>query len=117
MRMTCHAASMIDVKAERAICHRFAERIRAYGMRHLRNESAAKDLVQVVLLAVLQALREGRVADPERLDAYVSGTCRNAAMDLRRGAIRQERVASQSATLLPNDYEPPWETVDVRRLE
>jgi RNA polymerase sigma-70 factor (ECF subfamily) len=103
--------------AERAICHKYANRIRGYGLRHLRDTAAADDLVQHVLLAVLTALREGRLEDPSRLDAYVLGTCRNAVMDMRRGEARQRRVAERATAGLPQGYEPGWATVDRGRLE
>ena len=49
---------------EAEICNRFANRIRAYGVLHLRDRSAADDLVQHVLVAVVVALREARIEDP-----------------------------------------------------
>ena len=99
------------------MCEKFAGRIHAYGLRHLRDRPAAQDLVQHVLLAVLQALRAGRVEDPTRLDAYVLGTCRNAVMDMRRGDARQKRVAQESAAGLPEGYEPSLLQVDPARLQ
>ncbi len=103
--------------SERAVCEKYASRIRAYGLRHLRDAAAAEDLVQHVLLAVLQSLREGRVEDVGRLDAYVLGTCRNSVMDLRRGDARQRRVAERVSAGLPDGYEPEPLTVDRLRLE
>ena len=73
--------------------------------------------MQHVMLAVLQALREGRVEDRARLDAYVLGAARNAAMDMRRGNARQRRVAAEAAAGLPEGYEPPVLEVDRARLE
>jgi RNA polymerase sigma-70 factor (ECF subfamily) len=62
--------------AEAALCRRFAGRIRLYGLRHLRDEDAAADLVQLVLTKVLEALRSGRVETPDSLASFVLGTCR-----------------------------------------
>ena len=101
---------------EREICMRYANRIRAYGLRHLRDATAAQELVQQVLLAVLSALREGRVKEPERLDGYVLGTCRNAVMDVRRAEARQRRLAEQTSAMLPDGYEPEWVGLDHIRL-
>ncbi len=67
-------ADTVRSEDERSICKKFAGRIQAYGLRHLRDRRAAQDLVQHVLLSVLQALRAGRVEEPTRLDAYVLGT-------------------------------------------
>jgi RNA polymerase sigma-70 factor, ECF subfamily len=110
-------SAAVPSEDERALCERFAGRIHAYGLRHLRDRPAAQDLVQHVLLSVLQALRAGRVEDPTRLDAYVFGTCRNAVMDMRRGDARQRRVAQESAAGLPEGYEPSPLQVDRARLE
>lgn len=107
----------VSSDAERALCHKYASRIQAYGLRHLRDRVAAQDLVQHVLLAVLQALREGRVENPQRLDAYVLGTCRNAVMDVRRGAARQRRLAEQARVGLPEGFEPDELCVDRVSLE
>jgi RNA polymerase sigma-70 factor (ECF subfamily) len=76
--------------AEAALCRRFAPRIRLYGLRHLRDEDRARDLVQAVLLAVLEAARAGRVQDPRRFDRFVLGTCRNIAGRMRDGEGRAE---------------------------
>jgi len=70
-------------KAEAELCRRFAPRIRLYGLRHLRDEERARDLVQAVLLAVLVAVRTGRIDDIERIDRFVLGTCRNTSMRMR----------------------------------
>lgn len=74
--------------AETALCREFAPRIRLYGLRHLRDEDRAADLVQVVLMATIEALRAGRVDEPEHLDRFVLGTCRNTVHRLRDGDAR-----------------------------
>jgi RNA polymerase sigma-70 factor, ECF subfamily len=108
--------STVQTEGEGAICEKYAARIQAYGLRHLRDRSATQDLVQYVLLSVLQALRAGRVEDLLRLDAYVLGTCRNAVMDMRRGEARQQRVAEESAAGLPEGFEPASPEVDRAKL-
>jgi RNA polymerase sigma-70 factor (ECF subfamily) len=107
----------VEPDHERSICQRYANRIRSYGLCHLRDGSAAEDLVQQVLLIVLQALREGRVQDVDNLDKYVFGTCRNTAMDMRRGNARQRRIADATAAVLPEGYELPWAVADRTRLD
>jgi RNA polymerase sigma-70 factor (ECF subfamily) len=107
----------MDAPQESEICRRYAARIRAYGLRHLRNNAAADDLVQHVLLVVLQALREDRVSELDRLDSYVFGTCHHVVMDMRRGDARQRRIAEAAVAVLPDGYQPAWERVDGRRLE
>jgi RNA polymerase sigma-70 factor (ECF subfamily) len=111
------AFDLVEPADERGICLRYAARIRAYGLRHLRDEERARDLVQQVLLAVVEALRVGRVLETDQLDAYVFGTCRHAVSDLRRGESRRRRIAERAAAELPSDYEPAWARVDRARLE
>jgi RNA polymerase sigma-70 factor (ECF subfamily) len=75
---------------EAALCRQFAPRIRLYGLKHLRDEDRARDLVQGVLVIVIEALRAGRVEDLERLDRYVLGTCRHVVQRMRHEGARAE---------------------------
>ncbi len=52
-------------EAEAALFRRMAPRVRLFGLRHLRDEAAADDLTQQVLIITLKALREGRLREPE----------------------------------------------------
>ncbi|HUU94446.1 MAG TPA: sigma-70 family RNA polymerase sigma factor [Phycisphaerae bacterium] len=91
-----------DRAAEADLCHRLAPRIRLYGLRHLRNAHAAEDLVQQVLVTTLEALRAGRLREPEKLVSFVLGTCRMTVLDLRRGVRRKERLLERfGVNLLP----------------
>lgn len=74
--------------AETALCREFAPRIRLYGLRHLRDEDRAADLVQVVLMATIEAMRAGRIEHPEHLDRFVLGVCRNTVHRMRDVAAR-----------------------------
>jgi RNA polymerase sigma-70 factor (ECF subfamily) len=105
---------LVTSDEERELCRKYESRIRGYGLRHLRDAVAAQDLVQHVLLAVLQAVRSGKV---ENLDAYVLGTCRFAVMDMKRGDARRRKLAEHNAEMLPAGYEPSWSGVDRARLE
>jgi RNA polymerase sigma-70 factor, ECF subfamily len=82
---------------ERDVVARFARRIRLYGLRHLRKEDAAADLVQEVLLIVIDALRGGRVKEPAQLERFVLGTCRNVVSGWRRGEKRRAGLADTLA--------------------
>jgi RNA polymerase sigma-70 factor (ECF subfamily) len=79
-----------DRAAEVELCRRFAPRVRLYGLRHLREEERARDLVQSVLLVVLEALRAGKVDEPEHIDRFVLGTARNLSMKQRAADDRTE---------------------------
>lgn len=88
-------------EAETELFRRMAPRVRLYGLRHLRDEQAADDLTQQVLLTTLEALRAGRLRDPERLASFVLGTCRLTVLDHRRGTQRKERLLKQFGADLP----------------
>ena len=89
------------VAAEAVLCRRFAPRIELYGMKHLRDRERARDLTQAVLVAVLQAVRAGRVDDPERLDRFVLGTCRNTVSRMRQHAARVPLASDEAIAALP----------------
>ena len=91
-------------------------RIRLYGLKHLRNEAAAADLMQDVLVMVLQKLREGAVREPERLASFVLGTARQMVVDGRRSGRRRSRILEAfPIDLMPPDEEAP-EPLDTERL-
>jgi len=81
-----------DREAEAELFRRMAPRIRLYGLRHLRDEHASDDLAQQVLITTLEALRAGRLREPEKLASFVLGTCRMTVLDQRRNAQRKERL-------------------------
>ena len=61
----------------------------------MRDEHAAEDLTQQVIVTALEALRAGRLREPEKLASFVLGTCRMTVLDLRRGSRRKERLLQQ----------------------
>jgi RNA polymerase sigma-70 factor (ECF subfamily) len=63
--------------AESELYRRFAPRVRLYGQRHLRNEDAALDLMQQVMLMTIQKLRNGSVRDFDQIASCVFGVCRS----------------------------------------
>src|SRR5262252_3878910 len=82
-------------EAEAELCRRMAPRIRLYGLRHLRDVHASEDLTQNVLITIIEALRQSRLREPEKLAPFVLGTCRMTVLDLRRGAQRKEQLLQQ----------------------
>jgi RNA polymerase sigma-70 factor, ECF subfamily len=90
-----------DLEAEAELFQRMAPRIRLYGLRHLRNAHAAEDLAQQVCLTTLEALRAGRLREPEKLTSFVLGMCRMTVLDLRRGARRREQLMERFGSDLP----------------
>ncbi|HEY7139872.1 MAG TPA: sigma-70 family RNA polymerase sigma factor [Methylomirabilota bacterium] len=103
--------------AEAELARRFAPRIRLFGLRRLRDEAAAQDLVQEVLVTTLEALRAGRIRQPERLASFVLGACRMTIVNLRRGERRRARLLAQFAhDLAPAPAPSAGAAVDGHRL-
>jgi RNA polymerase sigma-70 factor (ECF subfamily) len=97
-------------EAEAELCRRFAPRVRLYGLRHLRSEDRAADLVQGVLLAFLEAARAGRIEDHDHVDHFVLGICRNTALRVREKEGRTE--PTEQAKLDVAAFEPDVERID-----
>jgi len=91
-RRVAQASPGIDREAEAALCRRLAPRVRLYGLRHLRSDAAAADLMQQVMLMFIERLRAGALREPERLASFLFGMCRMVVLDLRRGNKRRERL-------------------------
>lgn len=94
-RQIVQAAPGLAREAEASLYRRFAPRVRLYGLRHLRDEHAAADLMQQVMLTTIEQLRTGKLREPERIGSFVFGVCRMMVLDLRRGQARRERLLRQ----------------------
>ena len=81
-----------DASAEALLCQRVLPRARAYGLRHLRDAAAASDLAQDVMILLLEALRAGRVEEPDRLAAFTMGICRNTVLQWKTGDRRRQTL-------------------------
>ncbi len=109
-------APVRDPAAEAELCRRLGPRIRLYGLKHLRNEAVAADLVQDVLLLTLTKLRQHELREPERVASFVLGVARQTVLDWQRRGRRRARILEAfSMDLAPQDEEPP-EPIDSRRL-
>ena len=103
-------------EAEGELCGRLAPRVRLYGLRHLRDEAAADDLVQDVLVLTLERLRAGRVRDPDRLASFVLGACRLVVWNHRRGRRRRGALLDRFSAVFPRRAEPESVLLDGGRL-
>jgi RNA polymerase sigma-70 factor (ECF subfamily) len=114
-RIAC-AAPQVDAEGETELYRRMAPRVRLYGLRHLRDPHAARDLMQQVMLMTVERLRAGKLRDPERLASFVLGMCRLVVLDWRRGTARREHLLSVYGDhLSPGEVEEP-QAVDRERL-
>lgn len=105
-----------DREAEAQFFRRMSPRVRLYGLRHLRDEHAAEDLVQQVLITALEALRAGRLREPEKLASFVLGTCRVTVLDLRRNRQRRQRLLEAYGADLPAPAQPSAPGLDHDKL-
>ena len=102
--------------AESELYRRFAPRVRLYGLRHLRDEDAARDLVQQVMLVTIEKLRGGSVRDVDQIASFVLGMSRSMAKDLKRRERRRERLLETFT--VPDIVDPVGDTAfDAGRLE
>ena len=89
--------------AESELYRRLAPRVRLYGLRHLRDEDAAGDLVQQVMLLTIEKLRGGSVRDVDQIGSFVLGVSRTMVKDLKRLEWRREKL--REAFLIPDMVE------------
>jgi RNA polymerase sigma-70 factor (ECF subfamily) len=78
--------------AETELYRRFAPRVRLYGLRHLRDEDAARDLMQQVLLLTIEKLRDRAVRDMDMIGSFILGASRMLAVNLKRRDRRREAL-------------------------
>ena len=108
------AGSTDDEEAE--LYRRFAPRVRLYGRRHLRNDAAADDLAQDVLLLTIGRLRAGEVRKPEEIGSFILGTSRMMAHSERRVTRRREALAARFMQTTEDTAPSSLSSLDVPRL-
>lgn len=79
------------------LSQQFWERLRAFGARRLGDAALAEDLAQEVLRRVTEALRSGRINDPDALPGFVFQTATNLCLHHYRSRGREERALARMA--------------------
>jgi RNA polymerase sigma-70 factor (ECF subfamily) len=102
-RRIAESAPRIDSAAEAQLYRLLAPRVRLYGRRHLRDEAAAEDLMQQIMLMAIEKLRAGELREPHRIASFVFGACRMVTLDMRRGARRREALLEKFGADLSED--------------
>jgi RNA polymerase sigma-70 factor (ECF subfamily) len=97
------AAGALD---ERTVVRRLEPVIRLYGMRRLRRKDAVADFVQDALIALLEAMRDGRVQQPEQVAPYAIGICRNLLRDGARSGARRNELWQIHGSVIEDSVEP-----------
>lgn len=106
-----------SAEAETELYRRFAPRVRLYGLRHLRDEETARDLVQQVLLLTIEKLRDGLVRDADRIASFILGVSRTMVNDLKRLEWRREKLREPFMASYVTEVPAADATLDVDRLE
>ena len=91
--------------------------MRLYGLRHLRDEDAARDLAQQVMLLTIEKLRSGAIREADQIASFVLGCSRTMARDLKRREGRREK--RREAFMVMDTFESPAEdsALDAVHLE
>ena len=104
-------------QAETELYRRFAPRVRLYGLRHLRDEEAARDLVQQVMLLTIETLRAGSIREVDQIGSFILGVSRTISVDLKRRDRRRERLL-ETFLAVPSSSDPhDGAALDADRLE
>ena len=97
-----------DTSAENELVQLFQRRILAMMLSRVGEAETARDLTQDTLMAVVVALREGKIREAERLAAFIYGIARNVVSGYYRGRhpdtvpLEPEHAASNAGDLLEN---------------
>jgi RNA polymerase sigma-70 factor, ECF subfamily len=101
---------------ESELYRRFAHRVRMYGRKHLRDEAAADDLAQQVMLVTIEKLRAGEVRNADEIGSFILGTSRMQAGSMQRRARRRESLTARfhvrEISVDPSDAAPDIEAVE-----
>lgn len=114
-RIAAGARGSTDVE-EAELYRRFAPRVRLYGRRHLRNDAAADDLAQDVLLLAIERLRAGEVRRPEEIGSFILGTSRMMARSERRVTRRRDALAARFMDTSPEAAPMSTAALDAPRV-
>jgi RNA polymerase sigma-70 factor (ECF subfamily) len=108
-----------DPSAEEELVRVFSRRVALLVFVRTRDREAARDLTQEVMLAVVLALRNGCLREPERLAAFVHGTTRNLVNNYLRTRSRRPREdpidAESQLAAIPDPLEDTARSALVRR--
>ena len=103
-----------DREAEAELVQSFYARVRAMALTRLHGAPGAIDITQDTILAVLQALRAGRLREPAKLPAFVLSTARNLISGHRRQEARSREIL-QDPPEEAAQSEPPFLRLDNQR--
>jgi RNA polymerase sigma factor (sigma-70 family) len=100
-----------DREAETELARQFYVRVRPMASVQLRWSDAAVDIAQETIVQALEALRAGRLREPEKLPAFVLGIARNLINNHKRKEA-QSREVLERPPARPVDADPALARLD-----
>jgi RNA polymerase sigma factor (sigma-70 family) len=92
-----------DATAEEDFVKLYRHRVFLVATVRTRDRDAARDITQDVLLAVLMALRAGKIRECDKLAAFVQGTARNLINNYLRTRTRRAEAGLDTIAILGPD--------------
>jgi RNA polymerase sigma factor (sigma-70 family) len=105
-----------DSAAEDELAITYFRRIFFIAFARTRDRETARDLTQEILIAVLVALRAGRIRDGEKLVAFIQGTARNVVNNHARTRVRCPECSLKEIELCGADLVQQLESSERQRL-
>ena len=103
-----------DSAAESELADSFHQRVRLFASVRLHGSDTASDIAQETILAVLEALRAGRLREPYNLPGFVLGTARNIVNNHHRKQARNPEVLGDPPDR-PAETDGHWAGLDSER--
>ena len=80
-----------DTESVSMLYRRYFRSIYCFALQRVKDPGASEDIRQDTVTAVIRAIKEKRIKDPQNLAAYVRGVCRNKVMNFLSQEERIER--------------------------
>ncbi len=91
-----------DRGAEDELLRHFTPRVYALLCARTRDREASRDLLHDTLIALIRALRQGQLREPDKLTAFVLGIARNTAQSHLRSGMRRREEPLTDEPILPS---------------
>jgi len=105
-----------DRAAEAEVADLFHQRVKLFASVRLHGSDAAVDIAQETILAVIEALRTGRLRAPYNLPGFVLGTARNLVNNHHRKQGRAPEVLEDPPDR-PDETDGQWAGLDRERRD
>jgi len=105
-----------DGSAENELVNTYRRGVFLIASARTRDREAARDLTQEVFIAVLKALRDGQLREPNKLAAFIQGTARNLINNYIRTRARRSECDLDSVEVPSPDPVVELESAERQRL-